>query len=229
MNLTMQIIGLLAVAYLLGSIPFGVIVAKAKGVDILKTGSGNPGATNVGRVLGRKYGILVLLLDMAKGATASLMGRWFLYGLSQRAPAVNPDMRDWIWLGTGVACIAGNLASPFLRFKGGKGVATSFGVILGIYPFLTLPGIVAGLIWALVVRTTRYVSAGSIVASVSLPASFVLIGMCGLWRVRDHVPLLILTIAVPCFVLVRHRSNIGRLMSGTENKIGPKRVDDPSA
>ncbi len=223
MNIGAKTTLLMLASYLIGSIPIGVLVARAKGVDILKTGSGNPGATNVGRTLGRKWGVLVLVLDMLKGASISLAAMIVLE-TSQAAGTyeLSTTSRDLIWLGAGMCCIFGNLASIFLRFKGGKGVATSFGVILGIYPYLTLPGLVAGLIWAIVVKLSRYVSLGSIVASCSLPFSFVVFARLRSWPLGEHYPLLGLTIAIAVFVLIRHRSNLGRLIAGTENRIGPR-------
>ena len=146
MTATWQIVLLFLGAYLLGSIPFGLLIARLKGVDIRKAGSGNVGATNVGRALGKRWGILVFLLDVTKGVSISIFARWVLTYSDLWADA-GLTVVDWIWLGTGACCIIGNVASVFSRFRGGKGVATSLGVILGIYPYLTLPGLVAFVIW----------------------------------------------------------------------------------
>lgn len=212
-----QVFALWILSYLIGAIPIGLIVASLKGVDIRRQGSGNYGATNVGRVMGRKWGILVLILDAMKGASTSLGAAPFLALTGADMSAIS---LDWIWLGTGFCCVIGNTAPIYLRFKGGKGVATSLGVILGIYPYLTLSAIVALAVWIVTVLLARYVSLGSILAALTVPAALAgLSGPMG-WTLADHYPLLGLSIAAAVVVLVRHRANIGRLMSGTESKVG---------
>lgn len=212
-----QIIVLWLLSYLIGAIPIGLIVSTLKGVDIRKLGSGNYGATNVGRVMGRKWGVLVLVLDAIKGASTSLGAGPFLAATGADMGAIS---LDWVWLGTGICCVVGNTAPIYLRFKGGKGVATSLGVILGIYPYLTLPALAALAVWIVTVLATRYVSLGSLLAALAVPAA--LVGLCGPmgWTLADHYPLLGLSIAAAVVVFVRHRANIGRLMSGTESKVG---------
>ena len=111
-------------SYLIGSIPFGLMVARLKRVDIREHGSGNLGATNVGRVLGRRWGILVLLLDVSKGATSSIGTSLSLDYWDISLSILGPTTRDLIWLGTGVCCVIGNIAPVYVRFRGGKGVAT---------------------------------------------------------------------------------------------------------
>jgi glycerol-3-phosphate acyltransferase PlsY len=208
-------------AYLIGGIPFGWIVARVKGIDIRKHGSGNVGATNVGRVLGKPYGIGVFALDLAKGASTALAAPPLASAWGTSTDAIAPD---WIWLGAGLGCIVGNLFPVYLGFRGGKGVATGAGVILGIYPYLTGPGLMALAIWAVVVKLSRYVSLASMIAAASLPISFLGLSRAASWPLADHYPLLALTIAIAGLVLIRHAANIGRLLSGTESRVGGPRA-----
>lgn len=205
-------------SYLLGSIPTGLVVARSRGVDIRRQGSGNFGATNVGRVLGRRWGVLVFLLDLAKGAAATICAG-LVSGPWAEAP-VAPLWRDILWLTSGMACVLGNVFPVFAGFKGGKGVATSLGVMLGIYPYLTLPALSAFVLWALVVTFTRYVSLGSIVAAVFVPICFLVMAKLARWPLAEHYPLLALLVIVAALVVTRHRANIARLLAGTENRIG---------
>ncbi len=216
-----QIALLVIGAYLLGAIPFGLIVAAMKGVDIRRHGSGNLGATNVGRVLGRKWGVLVFLLDCGKGMTATLVANALLATAWQGS--ADTRLTDVVLLAVGVCCVLGNIAPVYLRFKGGKGVATSLGVILGIFPYLTWPGLVALTVWAVVVKLSGYVSLGSIVAACCLPIAFLLLSLLSDWTVAEHYPLMCLTIAMWLLVMIRHRSNIRRLLAGTENRISDGR------
>lgn len=206
--------------YLLGGVPFGLIVARAKGVDIRAIGSGNVGATNVGRALGRKWGAFVLLLDAAKGAACTVAAGL----LSARDQGISQTTRDAVWLGAALACVIGSIVPIYLRFKGGKGVAASLGAVLGIYPYLTYSGLVSFVLWAIVVKATRYISLGSIVAAVSLPIAFAILCAILEWGISRHTPLLGLCLALAVMVLIRHRDNIRRLMAGTENKVGQSRV-----
>lgn len=207
-------------AYLAGGIPFGLIVARLKGVDIRQAGSGNIGATNVGRILGRRWGALVLLLDAAKGAAAVLTAQALLDRSAGGMQQLDPVHRDLVLLGAGLCCVIGSIGPVYLRFRGGKGVATSLGVVVGIFPYLTLPGLAAGAVWAAVVRLTRYISLGSVIAALALPVAFLLMSWGFDWPLDEHYPLLGLCVALCLAVLVRHRSNIGRLLAGTENRIG---------
>lgn len=207
-------------AYLVGSIPFGLIISRLKGTDIRRHGSGNVGATNVGRVLGRRWGLLVLTLDVAKGALATLGTSCALAWSNGGFAPAGGARHDLVLLGAGVCCVLGNVAPFYLRFRGGKGVATSLGTVLGIYPDLTWPGLAALGVWALVVAWSRYVSLGSITAACVLPIAFVLISWLSDEPLGKHYPLLGLCLALSLLVLWRHRGNIGRLLAGTENKIG---------
>jgi acyl phosphate:glycerol-3-phosphate acyltransferase len=222
MAFSWQVVLLLLSSYLLGSIPFGLIVSRLKGVDIRKHGSGNLGATNVGRVLGRKWGVLVLLLDAGKGTLTSTIAGAFLARLGGPWMAT-PAHGDLILLGSGLCCLIGNIAPCYLHFKGGKGVAVSMGLIFGIYPYLTFPGLVAVIVWAAVTKVSGYVSLGSISAACILPIAFVGAAWALDWTLADHYPLFCLTLGVAALVLLRHRANIGRLLAGTESKIGQQR------
>jgi glycerol-3-phosphate acyltransferase PlsY len=220
MTFVWQVGIIFAAAYLIGSIPFGLLVARLKGTDIRRHGSGNLGATNVGRVLGRKWGTLVLLLDAGKGLVTIQAVSAFLARSGNPWILSAPAHGDWVLLGAGLWCLLGNIAPFYLGFRGGKGVATSLGLILGVYPYLTLPGLAAGMVWVLAVKISGFVSLGSILAACALPIAFV--GVAGLsqWSVADHYPLLCLVSGMAVLVLVRHRSNMGRLLAGTENRIG---------
>lgn len=214
------------IGYLLGSLPFGAIVARAHGVDIFKEGSGNPGATNVKRVLGEKFGAkgkragnLVFALDVLKGAIAS---SWAF--LSWTTMSVTIDLQngvgaraisgdDWRLLGLAgvVGAILGHSFSIFTKFKGGKGVATAAGGVLVLMPVSCLIG---ALVWVITFYTTRYVSLGSILAAVAVPAAS--------WIRGNPLPLNIAITLIGLFVIVRHRENIKRLLAGTENKFVKK-------
>lgn len=203
-------------AYLVGSIPFGVIISRFHGVDLRTRGSGNIGATNVGRVIGAKWGYLCFVLDTLKGLGPVLGMGAYLGGTG----GVPPLESQAAWLAVAFAVIAGHVFSVYLKFRGGKGVATSLGVLLGFYPYFTWAGLAALGVWVAVVLIWRYVSLASIVAAASFPALFV--GTCVLaarpvWRLW---PLLAFAVAMALLVIARHRGNIARLLKGTENKIG---------
>ena len=200
-------------AYVIGSTPFGVIIARAKGVDLRKAGSGNVGATNVGRTIGRKWGYICFALDVAKGLLP-VLAAGLLLGREEDFPTLADQL---CWLGVGFGAIAGHVFSFWLRFRGGKGVATSMGVVVGIYPYFTLPGLCALGVWILVTLTSRHVSLGSIAAA----ASFVPLFVAFRWReVGSLWPLLAFACVVVALIVVRHRSNIARLLEGRENRIG---------
>lgn len=187
-------ITLVIASYLLGSVPTGLLLGKALGVDIRTSGSGNIGATNVYRTLGRKVGIATLLCDCLKGLIPVLAARWL--GL--------PD----IWTAAaGFAAFFGHVYTVFLRFKGGKGVATALGVFLGASPLAVLTAIG---VFALVIWKWRYVSLASITAAAAMPIIVAII---------DKRPLITaMTILIAAIVIWKHRENISRLKAGTENK-----------
>ena len=205
------------VGYLLGSLPFGYLVARAKGVNIFEVGSKNPGATNVRRVLGNGPGNLVLVLDAMKGALAASWLRFNLSGVLIREWNFSADGFEANFLLFGmvglVSAILGHSFSCFTKFRGGKGVATA----AGGYLVLFLPGaLIAAVIWGLTLATTRYASLASMLAALSLPiAAYFLRGS---WLLTG------VSLAVAAFVILRHRANISRLLAGTESKIGQKPV-----
>ena len=213
MNATKQLLILIPVAYLMGSIPFGLIVGRAKGIDPRTAGSGNIGATNVGRLLGGKYFALVFVLDMLKGLLPMLAAGVALHWLaSSRIEYV-------LWLLVGFAAIAGHMFSVFLRLKGGKGVATGAGVALGLFPYYTIPAVVALLAFLGVFKASKIVSLASITGAVVFPVAYVSIGLILGWDVvGTQLPLLIFALLLSGLIVYRHRSNIARLRAGTESR-----------
>jgi glycerol-3-phosphate acyltransferase PlsY len=216
---------LIPLAYFLGSVPFGLIVGLAKGIDPRTAGSGNIGATNLGRLLGGKYFALVFTLDLLKGMLPMLAASFVL-----RDDARALTITDYLlWLGVGMAAILGHMFSAFLKFKGGKGVATSAGVMLGLWPYFTVPGLVAIGAFVLIVLVTRYVSVGSMGGAVLFPVAYVVIGRWRGWDVLgSQLPLLVFGVLVALLIVYKHRSNIARLIAGTEPKLGRKGIEDPA-
>jgi glycerol-3-phosphate acyltransferase PlsY len=209
------------VAYGIGAIPFGVLIARSRGVDLRKTGSGNVGATNVGRVLGRRWGYLCFALDVAKGFLPVL-----IVGLLLRPQQGNPEpLKQLVWLLAGCGAILGHVFSFWLGFRGGKGVATALGVVLGIYPYFTYAGGAALAVWIAVTLVSRYVSLGSIIAAVAFVPLFALLSLLLGWSITELWPLVIFAAAMVVLIIVRHRTNIGRLLNGAENKIGSKSAE----
>jgi len=204
----------LALAFVVGSIPFGVLIGKARGVDIRAEGSGNPGATNVGRLLGFRYFLLCFLLDMGKGLAPTLG-----YALAAGLLDNTTDQNDaWRWVGVMAAAVLGHMFSPFLGFKGGKGVATGLGALLGVFPELTVGAGVAFVAWGAVFALSRMVSLASILAALALPAG-VAIGIEVLGRSWGaSLPFLIVASGLALLVIVRHHGNIRRLLAGTEHR-----------
>ncbi len=230
--------------FLLGSIPFGVLIAKAKGIDIRAHGSGNIGATNVLRVVGKKYGVICFLLDLLKGFVPVAIAV-NLIRLAGHAPAVplhylDPFARHFgtdqqllaqsIQVFTALAAILGHNYSPWIGFKGGKGIATSAGVLFGLMPV----GIVLLLLlWGVVFLATRYVSVASICAAAMFPVLTHLgarfhhvnndMTMPTLWEAGTwNKPLFIFSLVTSTMAILRHRVNIMRLIQGTETRFVPK-------
>ena len=200
------------VGYLLGALPFGYLVAKAKGVNIFEVGSKNPGATNVRRVLGNGPGNLVLLLDAAKGALA--VG-WMIL-LSRNGTAVEPDDLLPLKITGLVAAMLGHSFSCFTKFKGGKSVATGAGGFLVLFPLGMGIGFV---VFGLTLALSRYVSLASMLGAASLPfAAFAF---------KQPSPVISLAAMAAAFVIYRHRANLARIRAGTENKVGQKKPDAP--
>ncbi len=205
-------------SYVIGSTPFGVLIARSKGVNLRSRGSGNVGATNVGRVIGRTWGCVCFLLDVAKGLVPVLAAGMYL-----RGDGVVTTGEQLVWLATAFGAIMGHVLSFWLKFRGGKGVATSLGVLLGFWPYFTLAGLAAFAIWIVVALIWRYVSLGSIVAATAFPILFVVACLLNAQPLGEVIPLLVFAVAMAALVIYLHRSNIGRLLGGRENKIGPKK------
>jgi glycerol-3-phosphate acyltransferase PlsY len=218
-NFIIAIIG----AYLLGSIPFGIIIAKAHGKDLRSIGSGNIGATNVSRALGRKWGYFCFLLDVLKGFIPMIAMMPFASPISVQTPQEKIIIL-FLWLAVGCAAILGHVFPIYIRFKGGKGVATSFGIALGLWPYYTISAVIAILIWLAVLILWKYISLSSIVAAVSFPVALIaLIIIRPDWQFSTLWPLLIPAFAIPVLVILRHRENIKRLLAGTESKVLQKK------
>jgi acyl phosphate:glycerol-3-phosphate acyltransferase len=212
-------LGLVLFAYLLGSIPSGLLVGRvSRGVDIRTQGSGNIGFTNAVRVLGPWLGGLVFALDFAKGLLGAAAPR---LAFSRMYPALAPPetggLEAWVVLACACAVIAGHNWSVFLRFTGGKGVATGVGAVFALSPWV---GSALLVIWAVVVALTRYVSVASLVATAAFPV-FTLIVWPG------NVPYIMLALAGTGAVFFRHRSNVKRLLAGEERRIGMRKAAPP--
>jgi len=211
--------------YLLGSIPFGWLIGKARGVDIRQHGSKNIGATNCGRVCGWPYGVAAFLLDVGKG-----------FGPTLAAVAWLPGQVDFAtehgrWLATVLIAaqpIVGHTLPIWLRFKGGKAVATSLGVLLAL-PMLRWVALAAFGVWIVVTAATRYVSVGSTVAAVAFMGIYLWVDRETAWG--DYLAVTIFVFHIVGLVIVRHRSNYARLMSGTEHPLwgGKKANEEPPA
>jgi len=181
-------------AYLLGSIPTGLLLGKLYGIDVRKEGSGNIGATNLYRTVGRKVGIMTLVGDCLKGLLPVVLA-WKL-GLLE-------PMQAWI----GLAAFCGHVFSVFLLFKGGKGVATALGVFLALAPLAVLGALA---VFVLLVAIWRYISLGSIAAAAVMPLI--------IWFMPHTQQLLIATALIAAVVIIKHHTNISRLIAGTESK-----------
>ena len=196
------------VAYLLGSIPTGFLVGKARGIDIRTIGSGNIGATNVFRYFGTAPGLLVLIVDALKGVVAAALVPRILWS----ALGASGDSLEWLQIIAGFAAILGHNFTCWLRFKGGKGIATSAGVLIALVPYALL--LIFG-VWLLVLGLTRFVSLASICASFALPFAT--------WLTNGSSTMIIITGAMAALAIYKHKSNIQRLLKGTENRIGAKK------
>jgi glycerol-3-phosphate acyltransferase PlsY len=215
---------LIPIAYLLGSIPFGYLIVRAsKRADIRETGSGGTGATNVSRRAGKGAGVLTLVLDALKGAVAVLIARIVLglslfgiFGSASLHQAVNSaasENGNWWLAAAAVAVIVGHIFPVWLRFRGGKGVATGVGVFLMLAPLAVA---VAGAVFLVIVLLTRYVSLGSLVAAAAIPL-LILIENYITPRV-DFWPLITAAVAGAALIIFAHRQNIRRLISRTETR-----------
>lgn len=232
-------------AYLIGSIPFGVLISRSKGIDITRHGSGNVGATNVFRIVGKRFGVLCLILDFFKGFLPAAiainllrvqgetppLSLPFLWGMAEGYPADRQLEAHTIQIITAMAAIVGHNYSIFLKFKGGKGIATSAGVLAALMPLILLGMVI---VWIATFFLSGYVSLASILAALSLPILRHLgdrlqhvnhdKSLPSLWEAGSwNKPLLVFAVVACLLAVWRHHANIRRLVTGTENRITRKR------
>ncbi len=219
--MTLVVAAIVLLAYLLGSIPFGLIISRSQGIDIRQHGSGNIGATNVWRVLGKKWGLLAFIGDVAKGLVAVLAAKWIAAKWAIHIPLPHGHERieffpqDFAGIAAAMGCILGHSFPVWLGFRGGKGVATSLGVIIGMMP---LAALLAFGVWAITFKLSRYVALASIVAAMAFPV--IVIGLM-FTTGGNGWGYFFFSVAAALLVIRRHRDNIKRLLAGTENRFGP--------
>ena len=228
-------LSLLAAAFLTGSIPIGFLIARSRGIDIRKHGSGNIGATNVWRVCGRAPGLLCFALDFLKGLAPSILAGLVInnHFPTPLAGALSPSAAAALWLAVALAAVLGHMFTPWLGFKGGKGISTCFGALVGVYPVFTLAALIALIVWGIALALTRMVGISSIIAAAALAAVVVASHLAppALNQSLAAIPLYQPATAVhACFAVMllllltyKHRANIARTFNGTEPKIGKKR------
>ncbi len=204
-------------AYWLGAAPVGFLIARAYGIDLRKVGSGNIGATNLGRALGRKWAVICFVLDALKGFIPMVIGAWMIdSGMPTRGELFG-------WILAGCAAIVGHIFPVYLGFRGGKGVSTGMGVLLGLYPYFTLPGLLAFGIWVLALVIGRYVSLASILAAGLFPLLFLaFVVLLPDWTLGQLWPLLPVAVVMAGVVVGRHSENVRRLLAGRESRIGKR-------
>jgi glycerol-3-phosphate acyltransferase PlsY len=196
------------IGYFLGSIPFGFLVSKCRGIDIRQHGSGNIGATNVFRTLGRKWGVLVFALDVLKGIVGVRLAMLLIL-----RPGLCPCSAEELGILAGLGCFLGHCFPVWLGFKGGKGVAVGAGILIGLMPWTAVIGLA---IWGIAFKLSRYVSLASIIAAVSLPITT--------WLLEGRAtPIFWFTLLISALAIWRHRSNIQRLLAGTESRFEKKK------
>jgi acyl phosphate:glycerol-3-phosphate acyltransferase len=204
------LVAILIGSYLLGSIPFGYLAGKFARIDIRKFGSGNVGATNVVRVLGKKYGYPVFALDLLKGFAAVRISMLMATG-----PPPEWTSAEIFGIAAAISCVIGHLYPPWLKFNGGKGVATAAGALFALAPIVGAIGVV---IWMVTFWVTRYVSLASVTAAVALPVVILAVS----WRNQNAKAIFYFSVCVAAVVIWRHRSNLSRLQRGTEPRFTRK-------
>lgn len=202
-----------AVAYLLGSIPTGYLVGMAKGIDVRKVGSGNIGATNAFRILGKGPGIFVLLVDALKGWVAAAWVPVLAHKIVHPVPDWSVESFDWLKILASICVFLGHNYTCWLKFKGGKGIATSAGILFALVPWAFVISLSTWIICCLV---TRYVSVASIAAALVLPFA--------VWLTGYDRNFVLLTAVMSALAIYKHKGNIGRLLNGTESRLGKKKV-----
>ena len=232
MNMTL-LISFLVGGFALGSIPFALLLGRTQGVDIRTLGSGNPGATNLGRHLGFKWFLICFALDAVKGLTPVLV-----YGLiagTASNPAL-PPAQAFAWLGVMIAPVLGHMFSPWIGFKGGKGVATGLGALLGVFPVLTVAGAGAFVVFISTLTLWRYMGLSSVLAAGSLPIWVWYFGEVlrrGASTSDEPPPItwpyLVVTIALAALVIYKHRGNLSRMADGVAPKVGSKPDPAPTS
>jgi len=204
-------------SYLIGSVPNSIIISKlVRGIDIREHGSGNAGGTNVMRVLGWKYGLLVIFLDALKGAIAVVIISRLFYGPLPFENVSPFDDFTLVQIIAGMSAVIGHIWTVFAGFKGGKGIATALGMLLTL---ITIDMLIAVGIFALVVLISRYVSLGSIIAAISVPSTLFIRENLFHVDIPGYSTLLPFIIGVSVLVIFTHRKNLTRLINGSENKI----------
>lgn len=198
-------------AYFLGSIPTGFLAGKAKGIDVRKTGSGNIGATNVTRALGKKIGLVVLIVDALKGFLACRLTPMIAMQLAGMDPAADDPIHERFAVIGGVCAILGHNYTFWLKFKGGKGIATTAGALLALMPVV---GLICIATWLVFLALSRFVSIASIAAAVAVPVSA--------WAMDRSNLMIGVALVLGTLAIFKHRDNIRRLIAGTEQRIGAK-------
>ncbi len=199
------------VSYLLGSIPAGYLAGRVAGIDIRHAGSGNIGATNVMRILGKRYGYPVFIVDFLKGLIAVSLSIL----IEKRAQPLSVPT-ELIGIIAAISCVIGHSFPVWLSFKGGKGVATSMGALFGLMPFVALIGVA---VWVITFEMTRYVSVASMIAVLTVPISILILMPL---KQTGGAVLLYFSICLAALVIFRHRSNLSRLVRGTEPRFKRK-------
>lgn len=212
----LNLVFIVILAYLVGSIPNSIIVAKlVKGIDIRNYGSGNAGGTNVSRVLGKRYGLLVILLDALKGAFAVVVIARLYLGSFPFPNATPFDDFTLVQIIAGIAAVTGHVWTAFAGFKGGKGIATGLGVLITL---ITLDMLVAIAIFVIVVSISKYVSLGSVTAALSIPLTMIIRENVFGVNIPNYHTILPFAILISLFIVYTHRENISRLIHGEEKR-----------
>jgi len=242
---TMQWWMFIPISFLAGSIPFGFLIGRINGIDVRTVGSSNIGATNLGRALGKRFFYACFFLDMTKGLMPTLLAGHFMGTLGTMR--VETSDAYW-WLAVMIAAVLGHMFTPWLKFKGGKGVATGLGAMVGILPAMTLPAAGGLVVFLVVLSLWRYVSLASSAAAASLPmwtwlvfsqyrtlmhrqastrTDWESLPVETINQIKDDIPnygipFLVVSIALAILVIYKHRANLGRIMRGVEPQIGQK-------
>lgn len=224
----------LAIAFLVGSIPTGHIIARSRGIDLRAVGSGNIGATNLGRALGAKWFVACTVLDAMKGFAPVLVYAMFVHDVRLAVPPAKDAIE---WFAIMLAPILGHVFCPWLGFRGGKGVATGLGALLAVFPIMTFAAFGALLVWLLTFSRTRTISVASIAGGFAI-APFTMLGVAlialhhhqnAMAMISEAWPFTLLGVGLAAFVVYTHRANIARLRTGTEPKYMPKGKRDPAS